>query len=112
MHAMKRNEAMVGDSDLDEKKESTLLSIGVVLALAVGFFLWGFFIFFAVGDKGPPSWSFGVVEDIPGESSFSTHSHKQFPSIHPQPAQSNLLERQHIVGPAKEPDKSQERGNK
>ena len=56
-----------------EKREKTN-RVGwiVVVAMAVVFILWGLFIFFAVGDKGPPSWDFGVIKDIPGESSYST----------------------------------------
>jgi hypothetical protein len=44
----------------------------IVVTMALLFILWGFFIFFAVGDKGPPSWDFGVIKDIPGESPYST----------------------------------------
>jgi len=44
----------------------------IVVAMALLFILWGLFIFFAVGDKGPPSWDFGVIKDIPGESPYST----------------------------------------
>jgi len=56
-----------------EKREKTN-RVGwiVVVAMAVVFILWGLFIFFAVGDKGPPSWDFGVIKDIPGESPYST----------------------------------------
>jgi len=45
----------------------------IIFVLAVLFVAWGLFIFFTVGDKGPPSWDFGVVQDIPGESPYSTH---------------------------------------
>jgi len=38
------------------------------LSIAAFFFAWGLFVFFTVGDKGQPSWHFGVVQDIPGES--------------------------------------------
>ena len=27
------------------------------------------------GDKGPPPWDFGVVEDVPGQSPYSTERH-------------------------------------
>jgi hypothetical protein len=47
----------------------------IVIAMAVLFLLWGFFVFFSVGDKGPPSWDFGVIKDIPGESRYSTEQH-------------------------------------
>ena len=54
------------------KRKGTLRSLIIVMAIAVLFFIWGLFIFFAVGDKGPPVWDFSVVEDIPGESPYST----------------------------------------
>ena len=44
----------------------------IIFVLAVSFACWGLFIFFTVGDKGPPSWNFGAVRDIPGESPYST----------------------------------------
>jgi hypothetical protein len=44
-------------------------------AVALLFLFWGLFIFFTVGDKGLPSWDFGVVEDIPGQSAYSTAPH-------------------------------------
>lgn len=47
----------------------------IVVAMAVLFILWGLFVFFTVGDKGPPSWNFGVIKDIPGESPYSTERH-------------------------------------
>jgi len=43
------------------------------LVIAVLFLLWGLFIFIMVGDKGPPSWDFGTMEDIPGQSPYSTN---------------------------------------
>jgi hypothetical protein len=53
--------------------KSTIGSLVIVLAIAISFLAWGLFIFFSVGDKGSPSWDFGIVQDIPGESAFSTH---------------------------------------
>ena len=55
---------------LENKTE--LRSWVIILVLAGLFLAWGLFIFFSVGDKGPPSWDFGVVRDIPGESPYST----------------------------------------
>ncbi len=46
----------------------------IILTMAILFLCYGLFMFFTVGDKGPPRWDFGVVEDIPGESVYSTHS--------------------------------------
>jgi hypothetical protein len=47
------------------------LIMGVVIAVL--FLIWALFILLLVGDKGPPSWDFGVVEDIPGQSPYSTN---------------------------------------
>jgi len=56
----------------EQEKRTNRVGWIVVVAMAVVFILWGFFIFFAGGDKGPPSWDFGVIKDIPGESPYST----------------------------------------
>ncbi len=45
----------------------------IVCTLAVLFLIYGVFMYFVVGDKGPPPWDFGTVEDIPGQSAYSTH---------------------------------------
>jgi hypothetical protein len=57
----------------------------IIFVLAVLFVAWGLFIFFTVGDKGPPAWDFGVVEDIPGQSSYSTHPPRQGRGTEPEP---------------------------
>ncbi len=53
--------------------KSTIGSLIIVIVIAISFLAWGLFIFFSVGDKGSPSWDFGIVQDIPGESVYSTH---------------------------------------
>jgi len=60
---------------LEQKEKSNRVGWIIVVAIAILFVLWGLFIFFAVGDKGPPSWDFGVIKDIPGESPYSTERH-------------------------------------
>jgi hypothetical protein len=44
----------------------------VPCAIAAVFLFWGLLIYFLVGDKGPAPWNFSVVEDIPGQSPYST----------------------------------------
>jgi len=56
----------------NRKEKGTLRGWIIVVAMAVLFLVWGFLIFFMVGDKGSPSWDFGVIKDIPGESPYST----------------------------------------
>jgi hypothetical protein len=55
-----------------ERKE-IIRSWVIIWAIAILLAAWGFFIYFTVGEKGPKSWDFSVVEDIPGESPYSTH---------------------------------------
>ena len=59
----------------EQKEKSNRVGWIIVVAIAILFVLWGLFIFFAVGDKGPPAWDFGVIKDIPGESPYSTEKH-------------------------------------
>jgi hypothetical protein len=56
----------------EQKENSTLKDWLVPIAIAVLFLVWGLVIFFMVGNKGQPPWDFGVVEDIPGQSPYST----------------------------------------
>jgi hypothetical protein len=61
------------DKDISAHEQgSSLKSWLVVIGIAVLFLCWGLVVYFTVGDKGPAPWRYGVVEDIPGESPFST----------------------------------------
>jgi hypothetical protein len=61
------------DRPVSEQKDSSTLKDWLVpIAIAVLFLVWGLLIFFMVGNKGQPPWDFGVVEDIPGQSPYST----------------------------------------
>jgi hypothetical protein len=43
-----------------------------VCGLALLFLIYGLFMFYMIGDKGPPGWDFGTMEDVPGQSVYST----------------------------------------
>jgi hypothetical protein len=62
----------VVESSSDREKKAIRRSWLIVVAIAVLFLAWGLFVFFSVGEKGPPDWDFGVVEDIPGQSPYAT----------------------------------------
>lgn len=62
----------MGRKSQNLKGKGTLRSWIIVMAIAVLFAFWGLFVFFVVGDKGTPEWDFSVVEDIPGQSPYST----------------------------------------
>ena len=60
-------------------------TLTLVFALAGFFLFWGFLLFYTIGDKGSPPWDFGVVQDIPGESVYSTHQSLSGKVLEPEP---------------------------
>ena len=87
------------------KKERGLQVKGWVLVsfLAVLFLLYGFFMYTVVGDKGPPDWDFGILEDTPGKSAHSTYPEPAGATAEPEP--------QHVKGkPALAPEGEKESG--
>jgi hypothetical protein len=74
----------------EEKETPSLWSWVIITAFALLFVLYGFFMFFMIGDKGAPDWDFNVVEDTPGKSQTSTY---------PEPLGNGMEpERQHVAG--------------
>jgi hypothetical protein len=72
----------------------------VVLGVALAFLLWGLLLYSTVGDKGPPGWDFGVVEDIPGQSPYSTYPAKPLPALmRSREATAEGVSKQHVMGP-------------
>lgn len=64
---------MKQDQIKDSKKRGMVLTGWLfVLGLALAFLVYGLFMYFTVGDKGPPGWDFGDVPDTPGQSIYST----------------------------------------
>jgi|WetSurMetagenome_2_1015567.scaffolds.fasta_scaffold626391_2 hypothetical protein len=61
-----------------------------VIGLAILFLLYGLFVFFSIGDKGPADWDFGAIEDIPGKSVYSTSPEPSGNVGEPEP--------QHVAG--------------
>ncbi|HVN95887.1 MAG TPA: hypothetical protein VMT62_05625 [Syntrophorhabdaceae bacterium] len=61
-----------GETKRDDEDRTTLKAWFFVIGLAVIFLLYGLFMFFTIGDKGPPDWDFTDVEDTPGKSLYST----------------------------------------
>jgi hypothetical protein len=84
----------LGGKDTSMDRE-TLKSLAIIVVSALIFLAWGGLIFFAVGDKGQPSWDFGVVKDVPGSSRYSTHA----PASSAKPgAVEEKVEVQHVEG--------------
>ncbi len=100
---MKAGGPIMGNHMEEVSNKSTLQSLGVALGLAVFFLIWGLTIFFVVGDKGPPGWDFGTVQDIPGESPYSTHRMKEVADLTPLPVPSQIqVDKQHVDEPPRE----------
>lgn len=72
--------------------KETLKSMLILTGMALVFLFWGMAVFFSVGDKGMPSWDFGAVKDVPGESGYSTNDGR------PLTGKSMPLEKQHVDG--------------
>ena len=80
-----------------EREDGKSLKLWIrVSGLSLAFLLYGLVMFLVVGDKGPPGWDFGVVEDTPGKSVYST--------IHQQPADAKGPEEQHVAGKPSQAD--------
>jgi len=79
------------EADKDSNPDRGLIgSLVFIFVLAASFLAWGFLLFHTIGDKGPPSWEFGIVRDIPGESVYSTHR--------PLPGKVSDPDPQHVSG--------------
>ncbi len=82
----------------EEHEGSALFSWLIIGSISIGIMVWAFVMFMVVGDKGPPAWDYRVVEDVPGESPYSTATPKQFPGPvpHPQAGGGEYVQRQHV----------------
>jgi hypothetical protein len=66
-------------SDENNDKEMKRLLIHgwmIVCGIAIAYVLYGLFAFFVIGHQEPPDWDFGAMEDIPGESMYSTYPYR------------------------------------
>jgi hypothetical protein len=82
---------MSADSTKEREDSKGSMKLWIIVgSISLAFLLYGLVMFFAVGDKGPPDWDFGIVEDTPGKSIFSTH---------PEPnGSAGEPEAQHVAG--------------
>jgi hypothetical protein len=61
-------------SEKNHEKSETLEKIKtwlIVFLIVFGILTYGIITFLSIGDKGPPSWRYGAIKDVPGESPFS-----------------------------------------
>lgn len=76
--------------------ETSARTVLTFLGLAVCFFIWGMFLFLTIGDKGPPGWNFGTIDDVPGSSPYSTAGGQNNPGLTPQTI--DRVRGQHVRG--------------
>jgi hypothetical protein len=60
-------------------KESVMLTWLVIWLLLLAILLQGQFAFRTVGDLGQPTWDYGIVEDVPGQSPYAMYPLLQHP---------------------------------
>ncbi len=90
---------------LQEKKESTAKSWIVVFSITFFFFLWGLFIYYAVGVGQAPFWRYGIVPDVPGQSVYSVQKAEEQSGT--AISGGETIRKQHIMGRREETGKPQ-----
>ena len=79
-----------------EHKESTAKSWIVVFSIAFFFFFWGLFIFYTVGAGRSPSWRYGKMPDVPGQSVYSVQGAEERAGTAMMGRK--VIRKQHIMG--------------
>jgi hypothetical protein len=63
-----------------KKTEESVFKTWLFIFILTGLFLLNsFYAYKLIGDKGPPTWDFGVVEDVPAASPYSTYQKLPYP---------------------------------
>ena len=87
-----------------KKQKDALITIFVFTSLSVLLVIYAFFLYFAVGTKGRPPWFYGSIEDVPGQSQYSTSISKRFFLNETSPARENgEVSGQHVMGEHRSP---------
>jgi hypothetical protein len=55
------------------RKEASVALWLVIWLLMLGILLQGHFAFKVVGDVGSPTWDYGIVQDVPGQSPYAMY---------------------------------------
>jgi hypothetical protein len=106
-------EGSMAHTDSQDHGGTALRSWLVVLGIALAFLTWGLIVYYAVGDKGSPGWDFGVIQDIPGQSPYSTHQTKRLPNLAPLPeSAAKGVAPQHVMGLPAEPGITRQEGGR
>jgi len=84
---------------------SSSVSMSIILFVVLVYVSWGLLVFYTVGNKWPPPWSFGQMQDLPGASVYSTETGKKVLGAGPRLLESTLPQPQHVMEKANSPGK-------
>ncbi len=59
--------------------ESVVATCVFIFILALSFAILSLLAYKVIGDAGQPSWSYGVVRDVPGESPYAVYRKAPYP---------------------------------
>ena len=60
-------------------EESVLTTWLTIFLLSLLFLMYCFFAYHYIGDRGPPSWKYGTISDVPGTSPHAIYKTLPFP---------------------------------
>ncbi len=84
-------------------KKGSLVTIFVFTFMSVSFLVYGAILYLVVGTRPGPTWFFGTMPDVPGQSEYSTSSTKQFFLNATSPEKGGVVSRQHVMGEENDP---------
>ena len=59
--------------DSESQKASTLTTWVILAFLVLFIFVKGFWVYFAIGDRGQPDWDYRPMKDVPGQSPYAIY---------------------------------------
>ena len=75
---------------------SSSVSMSIILFGVLAYVAWGLLVFYTVGNKWPPPWSFGQMQDLPGASVYSSETGKGRLGVGPRLLETPLPQPQHV----------------
>lgn len=84
---------------------SSSVSMSIILFAVLVYVAWGLLVFYTVGNKWPPPWSFGQVQDLPGASVYSTETGRGPLGAGPRRLEPPVPQSQHVGGKPNSPRK-------
>ncbi|HYA04168.1 MAG TPA: hypothetical protein VEI04_13775 [Syntrophobacteria bacterium] len=64
---------------MEEPKQSVVRTWALIVLLAIWFLAYSAFVYFAIGEKGPPNWDLVTVSDTPASSPYAIYQPLPYP---------------------------------